>query len=125
MTNVALAIPLMLVAIAQAMDQPAPAQAPRANVTVDLTPSTTNTVASTDIDRRKFEKLFVRPTLTPAAEAQPGSDKKTGQKRTPRVVCGMVVLPAPPDVDPKIVVPPSPQDANARIRRIVPDVCVD
>jgi hypothetical protein len=41
----------------------------------------------------------------------------------PRVVCGMVVIPANPAVDPRIVILPRPQAADAKIRRIVPGAC--
>ena len=122
MVSVPLAIPLLLVAVAQAMDQPARAQHPRASMTVDLTPSTTNSVTPSDTNPSTFKKLFVRPSLTQATSHQADN---ADQKRTPKVVCGMVVIPGNPAIDPKIVVPPSPQDSNARIRRIVPNVCVD
>lgn len=123
--NVALAIPLLLVAVAQAMDQPAPSQSRLSTPAVDLTPSTTNTVTPSITNSESFAKLFVGPTLTQAAAATQSPVNSDGQKRTPRVVCGMVLIPANPAVDPKIVVPPSPQDANAHIRRIVPDTCVE
>ena len=42
----------------------------------------------------------------------------------PRVVCGMLLLPADPSIDPRIRVQP-PTDADYKIKVVRPPVCVE
>lgn len=65
---------------------------------------------------RDAPKVDLAPSIPLAASAE---------KAFPRVVCGMVVIPASPAVDPKILLPPPPEAAHAKIRRIVPERCLE
>jgi hypothetical protein len=110
----------LVVAMAQGADQPARSPA-RATPKVDLAPSIPLAVVPADGNVKYFAKLFVRPTPT----AQTGTAPLVAgpEKALPRVVCGMVVIPASPAVDPKIVVLPPPDAGDSKIRRIVPNIC--
>jgi hypothetical protein len=65
-----------------------------------------------------YGKLF----QTRQALQQAVGDK--ANDRTPRVVCGMLVIPADPSLDPKMLITP-PQDPSVeyKIRTIDPPVC--
>jgi hypothetical protein len=41
----------------------------------------------------------------------------------PKVLCGLTVVEVDPDIDPKIIVRPKPDDVDHKIRRIPPSVC--
>ena len=62
-----------------------------------------------------YAKLFQ---IVPGPSGQPGAGKP------PRVVCGMTLIPADPNVDPRIrvVVPSTPEH---KIRAVPPPICVE
>ena len=94
----------VLVTLAQTLTVPAtPVQ------TVPSTPDYARTAT--------FQRLFT-PT-TPVTSPQ-GAGVRTG----PRVVCGTVVVPVDPAVDPRIL-RPVPTDVTFAMRSIVPPLCVD
>jgi hypothetical protein len=121
MTSVVLALPLVMVGLTQGPHASAPLRQQRP-ATVDLSPSTPLTTAPAQNNDKPFDKLFNK-SLPP--QAMPSGQPAKNQQAGPKVVCGMVVIPADPAIDPKIVTPPPPDAADAKIRRIVPDVCVD
>jgi hypothetical protein len=71
-------------------------------------------------EKDPFKRLFVVP---PAQDggAQPDARLTGGQ---PRVVCGMTLVPAKPEVDPKMVRPREPEpNREYKIRTISPRIC--
>jgi hypothetical protein len=121
MPSVALALSLVIVGFTQGPHSSAPLRQ-QSRPTVDLSPSTPLSTAPAQNNDKPFDKLFNK-SLPPQADTsrQPAENRQAA----PKVVCGMVVIPADPSIDPKIVAPPPPEAANAKIRRIVPDVCVE
>jgi hypothetical protein len=120
MMSVAVVLPLLIVTIAQVPDriERLPQQPSAA---VDLSASTPAAAVPAGVDNKAFDKLFARALLSAqAAGRRPPAD---GRATLPRVVCGMVVIPANPAVDPKIVILPPPEAADAKIRRLVPEAC--
>jgi hypothetical protein len=120
MMSVAVALPLLIVTIAQVPDRTErlPQQPSAA---VDLSASTPAPAVPAAVDNKAFDKLFAQALLSAqAADRRPSADDRA---TLPRVVCGMVVIPANPAVDPRIVILPRPQSADAKIRRIVPEAC--
>jgi hypothetical protein len=70
-------------------------------------------------ERKPFAKLFQ---FEPRTVEQPKLLDPVGGTRTPpRVVCGMVILDAKRDIDPRAIIPPPP--GSFAIRRIEPSVC--
>jgi hypothetical protein len=68
--------------------------------------------------KNPFSGIFVVPEV-PRILAQP-----VRSTEKPRVVCGMVVVPAIPDLDPKMILdlPPQP-NVDYKIRVLTPKVC--
>ena len=76
---------------------------------------------------RPYQRLFTTPEPEPGKTAQmqvPPKVVMTEINQQPRVVCGMVVVPVTPAVDPKMVAQ-SKNDANVdyKIRKIQPRIC--
>jgi hypothetical protein len=75
-----------------------------------------------------YQKLFDVPSLA-AAEAQLKivlQDQAAHMARpAPKVVCGMVVHPADPQVDPKMIVRPPEPGPTFHIKRIPPPACAE
>jgi hypothetical protein len=69
-----------------------------------------------------YKKLFVPPQILPAPRkrAQPAIDSSAP---APKVVCGMTVIPASPNIDPKMVLPRKSDGVDYAIRAIDPPIC--
>ena len=64
-----------------------------------------------------YKKLFQPPPLEQMARAQRPTSS------APRIVCGMIVIPTDPNIDPKIFIERKPDDTRYTIRSIEPPVC--
>jgi hypothetical protein len=74
------------------------------------------------------EKLFTPPQKEdqPFKFQFPQGSSTNRRDQQPRVVCGMVVIPVTPDLDPKMLVQPKPKNeakTDYKIRAIEPKVC--
>ena len=67
-----------------------------------------------------FAKLF-RPAPTPVASQSPAQPPSTA--RTPKVVCGMTLIPGAAAIDPGIATRTSKSDTRFTIRAIQPTSC--
>ena len=65
---------------------------------------------------KPYRQLFEVPGLETSV-------KRPAPIATPRVVCGMTIIPADPSVDPKILVAPPREDTRHTPRVIPPPVC--
>jgi hypothetical protein len=87
----------------------------------------------TAIGKQPFQKLFTQPK---DAESQADHVRKmleaqqqAAEKTAPRIVCGMVVIPADPRIDPKMIHRPLPNPptneptTTFHIKRIPPGIC--
>jgi hypothetical protein len=75
---------------------------------------------------RPYQGLFVTPPEPrKAVQVQlPPEVLTRTPKPQPRVVCGMVVVPVTPDVDPKMIAPPkNDPKVEYKIRAIEPRIC--
>ena len=81
-----------------------------------------------------FKKLFLPETALREAQMQAARsharaalEARTGQAAVaPKVVCGMVVIQADPNVDPRMIRRPPPDAATAaHIKRIAPTACAE
>jgi hypothetical protein len=67
-----------------------------------------------------YSQLFATQKKLEAAVRQAESDLST----SPKVVCGMLIVPADPKVDPKIAIPPNKApNLEFKIRVIEPPIC--
>lgn len=65
-----------------------------------------------------YSGLFQTPDLKEAARRQ-----KAPATPPPRVVCGMLVMPMDPNIDPKIFIERKPDGTRYTIRSIPPPIC--
>ena len=68
-----------------------------------------------------YKKLFQQPPLDQTARAERRAD--AAASTAPRVVCGMTVIPADPNIDPKMIIRRPPDDTRYTIRVIPPPLC--
>ena len=117
MTNVALALPVLVLFLLQTPEQrkQPPEQAPP----IDLSPSAPLAPSPAVPDEKAFGQLFKQKQQPESHQTLPNKKPET------RIVCGMVVIEADPSIDPKILVPPPADPGTSKIRRIVPPVCVE
>ena len=120
MTNVVLALPILGVFLLQTAEQ---RKQPREQAPpIDLSPSAPQAPSPTVPGEKPFAKLFEQAQERAARQAL---QALPSQKPEPRIVCGMVVIQADPNIDPKFVVR-APADTSAhKIRRIPPTACAD
>jgi hypothetical protein len=117
MTNVVLALPVLGLFLLQTPDQ---GKQPREqSLPVDLSPAAPQATPPTVPGEKPFGKLFE------PAEERAARQALASQKPAPKVVCGMVVIQADPNVDPRFIIR-APADTTAyKIRRIPPTACAD
>lgn len=77
---------------------------------------------------RPFTRLFQVPPLSPAGAPRPAprafpSTPPPPATRGPSVLCGMVVIPADPGIDPKILASPPGGSARYSVRIVPPPAC--
>ena len=68
-----------------------------------------------------YKSLFQPPPLEQTAPAQRRTDPT--MTSAPRIVCGTLVIPADPNIDPKIFIERRPDDTHYTIRAIPAPVC--
>jgi len=120
MTNVVLALPVLGLFLLQT---PEHGKQPREQAPpIDLSLSAPQTPLPTVPGEKPFGRLFEQADERAARQAL---QAVRSQKSEPKIVCGMVVIPADPRIDPKIVVPPPADAGTSKIRRIVPPVCTE
>ena len=68
-----------------------------------------------------YQNLFKPPDLKAAARAEQRDNARRATE--PRVVCGMTVIPADPNIDPKIFVERPPDPTRYTMRIVPPPVC--
>ena len=118
----AVALPVLLALLAQSADRgqepkPAPSSGPL--------PSNPSASAPSIPGDKAFSRLFTLPAPRQNPNADPTIVEVPQQKPAPKVVCGMVVIQADPNVDPRFVIR-GPADTTAyKIRRIPPPACAD
>jgi hypothetical protein len=73
---------------------------------------------------RPYQRLFITPEPGKAVQVQVAPEILIRPNPQPRVVCGMVVVPVTPAIDPKMVAQ-SKNDPNVdyKIRKIEPRIC--
>ena len=72
-----------------------------------------------------YKQLFEAQTALKLAMAQAQAQAKTSPLK-PKVVCGMMIIPADPTLDPKMrITPPQSPNLEYKIRVIEPPVCFD
>jgi hypothetical protein len=117
----AVVVPVLLALLAQSADRgkearPAPS------------PERSQSSPSTSAPSTPGDKAFNRLFTVPAPPQNPDRDPNVAvpeQKPASKIVCGMVVIQADPNVDPKFIIR-APADTSAhKIRRIAPPACAD
>ena len=81
--------------------------------------------AGNDVSR-PYQKVFTAPEPGRGVQVQAAPEIVTAEpSQQPRVVCGMVVVPVTPALDPKMVAPTPKSDPNVdyKIRVIEPRIC--
>ena len=116
------AVPVLLALLAQGADrgikpQPAPSPGP-----VPPNPSTSAPSIPGD---KAFSRLFTVPALPQNPDGRPIIVELPEQKPAPKIVCGMVVIRADPNVDPRFVIRAPANTSGFKIRRIEPPACAD
>lgn len=110
MTSIVCAVAIIVPAAAQgAQTTGAPHQALAAGSTLSASSQRAN----------PFRRLFQVPSPQPAPSAQAAAPRAD----EPRVVCGMTMIPADPNVDPGIAVRPSADGTRFTIRAVEPPIC--
>jgi hypothetical protein len=117
---------LGLVATAALAQMPAPPPAAEPSAPAPLSPPSG---AAEPVPRSgPFQKLFVQPNEPRKQEQQARAalqQLKQAQKSAPTVVCGMVVIQADPQVDPKMVIRPRESTTTLHIKKIPPAACAE
>ena len=92
-------------------------------------PQTTAAAASpSDSATAPYKKLFTPPRDAGARaqlRAALQEQKRRPADREPKIVCGMVVYPADPQVDPKMIVRRPEPAPTSHIKRIPPPACAE
>jgi hypothetical protein len=96
---------------------PAPAQ-PLPDRTVESTTVQAPTTVVPTPKKNAFRRLQFVPGQQPAPQGPSHPQPADATDRSPRVVCGMVVMPADPKVDPAIVIP-LPENTNRFSMRVI------
>jgi len=76
--------------------------------------------------KNPYARLFQVPPQDPASPTTRAIPlpQNANQETTPRVVCGMVVVPMKPDADSKMIVTPrDDSQKDYKIRKITPRLC--
>ncbi len=76
--------------------------------------------------KNPWGRIFPAPRQDPSRRRPVGplpQNPPLNQDKQPRVVCGMVVVPVKPDLDPRMVVTSRDQQPEYKIRKIAPQVC--
>ncbi len=74
-------------------------------------------------DRKPYLKLF-KGSRVPVVEQRATRPNEAARTPQPKVVCGMVLIPADPDIDPGMrVSPPQTDDTRYTIRAVKPPMC--
>jgi hypothetical protein len=121
MTNVVFALPILGVFLLQTAEQ---RKQPREQApAIDLSPSAPQAPSPSAPGEKPFRKLFEQTQDERAARQ--ALQALTSQKPEQRIVCGMVVIQANPNIDPKFVVRAPPDTSAHKIRRIPPTACAD
>ena len=113
---------ILLLAAVQAATSPQPA---------DRATPGAPTVAVGEVPRQNagpYAKLFIQSKDSDARAQLHAAVKLLAgrQNAAPKIVCGMIVLPADPNVDPKMIQrPPVDPAITPQIRRIPPPACND
>ena len=81
-------------------------------------------VPSTPGDKA-FSRLFTLPAPPQNLDGGPLIVEVPEQKPATKIVCGMVVIQADPEVDPKFVIRAPAETSRFKIRRIPPAACAD
>ena len=117
MTSAAFTLPILGLFLLQAPERPKEPRQPAQPF--DLAQTVPQPPSPTVPGEKAFAKLFEQA-QEPAPREAPAN-----QKPARKIVCGMVVIEADPNIDPKILVPPSADSGTAKIRRIVPSACAE
>ena len=76
--------------------------------------------------KNPWARIFPAPPQDPSRRPPVGplpQNPTLNQDKQPRVVCGMVVVPVKPDLDPRMVVTRRDPQPEYKIRKIAPQVC--
>jgi hypothetical protein len=124
MTSFPLGVLIVVAATQASSSKPAvPEPAGPAPITL-----TAEGLPATAVGTDAYKKLFtVSEDAMQKARTQAAAELQRHAARTqPRVVCGMTVIQADPEVDPKIVHRPAPSPTTTfHIKRIPPPACAD
>ena len=122
MTSVLIAVPMLVAALAQSADRSKESQVPAPSL--EGSPSVHPSAEPTTPGDKAFRGLFTRPAPTQSLERHAWQAVQD-QKPSAKIVCGMVVIQADPDVDPRFVVRTPADSTDLKIRRIPPPACAD
>jgi hypothetical protein len=116
-----IALPVLLAVLAQSADR---GKEPQRAPSPEQSQSSPSPPAPSTPGDKAFNRLFTVPAL-PQNPDRHSIVPVPDQKPAPKVVCGMVVIQADPNVDPRFIIR-APADTTAyKIRRIPPTACAD
>ena len=114
-----LVLPVLLAVLAQSADRKPPP------VPLSQEESRPEASAPSTPGGKAFHRIFTLPAPPQNPQREPIVVAVPEQKPASRIVCGMVVIQADPEVDPRFVIR-GPEDTSAfKIRRIAPTTCAD
>ena len=117
MTSVAFTVPVLGLFLLQAPERAKEARQP--SQTFDLAQTAPQPPSPTVPGEKAFGKLFEQ------AQERAARQAVANQKPATRIVCGMVVIQADPNIDPKFVIRAPVDSSTMKIRRIPPATCAE
>jgi hypothetical protein len=102
--------------------------APPAKTPEPPSQATVGSSGPSDSATAPYQKLFTPPRAAaeqPHLQAALQELKRRVEPREPKIVCGMIVYPADPQVDPRMIVRPPEPPPTFHIKRIPPPACAE
>lgn len=121
--------PFVALIVMASVQAPSSTPAPPEDTITARVPPSDEASAATGIGTQPFQKLFTQPKNAATQEERArrllDAQKQFADRNAPKIVCGMIVIPADPGIDPKMVHRSGDSSTTFHIRRIPPPACAE
>jgi hypothetical protein len=122
-------VPFITLIVIASVQAPSSTPAPPDDATSARATISNETLPETAVGARPFQKLFTQSNdaLNQAERARRLLEAQTqiADRNAPKTVCGMIVIPADPQIDPKMVHRPLVPSTTFHIKRVPPTTCAE
>ena len=122
-------VPVIALIVIASVQAPSSKQGLQEDVTAARAIPSDESLPETAIGTHPFQKLFTQSNeaVNQAERARIllEAKKQVTDRNPPKIVCGMVVIPADPRIDPTMIHRPGDSSTTFHIKRIPPTTCAD